>query len=174
MRSMRFLLVPLLLATCTDGNPAAPDMDLSPQFAAADVGWFESTFLDHTDGVYASCVGETLAGGGTFWYQLHTVVAGKREMFNAKYSMLDYEMVGMTTGHTWLPRPSMLHGVVYSEVFVAPLGEPFQVYKVTNARYDFVNQTTGEMLSWPVKIHISRNAAGEVKVDFFLLPCRVK
>jgi hypothetical protein len=69
----------------------------------------------------------------------------------------------------------MLHGAaLYSEVFVAPLGEPFQVYKVTNARYDFVNQTTGEMLSWPVKIHISRNAAGEVKVDFFLLPCRVK
>ncbi len=173
MRSMRFLLVPLLLATCTDGNPAAPDMDLSPQFAAADVGWFEAVFDDEFV-EYAPCLGEDLHGTGTFWYQLHTVVHGQREMFNAKYSMLAFELVGVTTGHTWLPRPSMLHGAVFSEVFVAPLGEPFQVYKVTNARYDFVNQTTGETLSWPVKIHTSRNAAGEVKVDFFLLPCRVK
>ena len=173
MRSLRFLMVPLLLAACTDGNPAAPDVDVSPQFAAADVGWTEGVFPDETD-VWVSCLGEQLRGTGTFWYQLHTVANGNREHFNAKYSMLGYEMVGMTTGHTWLPTPSMLHGLVYSEVFVAPLGEPFQVYKVTDGRYYFVNQTTGETLSWPLKLHISRNAAGEVKVEFQLIPCRVK
>jgi len=46
MRLSRLLLVPLLFAGCTDANPVAPDMEVSPLFAAADVGWIEGEAYD--------------------------------------------------------------------------------------------------------------------------------
>ncbi len=149
-------------------------MDVSPQFAAADVGWTEGVVYD--DYTYpVPCVGEDMRTTGSSWYRYHTVVNGTREIWTAKYGALpDWQMVGVTTGQIWLPKPSMLHGVAQTEVLVVPLGEPFQVSKLTLAQYHFVNQATGEVLSWPLRIHVSRNAAGEVKVAFAMEPCTVK
>ncbi len=174
MRSIRLLLVPLLFVGCTEKNPAAPDVDVSPLFAAADVGTVEEVAYDDFTG-YLSCVGEEVHFTGGIWYRFHWVVNAAREIWTAQYRVLsDYRGVGLTSGDVWLLKPSMLHGIVQTTTVVFPLGEPFQVYRITNARFDFVNQTTGETLSWPFKMLVARDASGEVKADFTLAPCTVK
>ena len=169
MRSIRLLLVPLLFAACTETNPAAPDMEISPLFAAADVGWTEGVgFDDYTYPV--PCVGEELRFTGHYWYRYHFVVNGTREIMTVLYgSGPDYRVAGVTTGQIWLPKPPLAQ----REVMVTPLGEPFQVYQTTVTPYRLVNQTTGQTLSFPLRVHAVRNAAGEVKVDFAVEPCRV-
>jgi hypothetical protein len=169
MRSIRLLLVPLLFAACTDTNPAAPDMDVSPSFAAADVGWIEGTaYDDYTAPV--PCLGEDLLFTGYYWYRYHFVVNDKREIMTVLYGQEpDYRAAGMTTGQIWLPKPTLAQ----REVMVTPLGEPFQVYQTTATPYRLVNQTTGETLSFPLRVHVVRNAAGEVKVAFAVELCRV-
>lgn len=173
MRYLRFVLLPLLFVGCMDANPAAPDADVSPQLAAADAGWFEGTFSDEfTD--YVPCVGEDVLFHEEGWSRYHIVVNGNRENWNVQLGMLPgYYAMGQTSGDLWLPKPSMLNGIAVTWVFSGRLGEPtIQVEKYTNARFDFVNQTTGAKLSWPLKWHVSRNAAGEVKVYFTVAPCR--
>jgi hypothetical protein len=174
MRWIRLLLVPLLFASCTEANPAAPDIEVSPLFAAAEVGWTEGVgFEEYTYPV--PCLGEDLHFAGSFWYRYHSVVNDKREIWLAQYGMLpDYHGVGLTTGHLWLAKPSTVQGISRTDLTVGTPGEPFQVSRLTLALFDFVNQTTGETLSWPMRIHLSRNAAGEVKVNLWVEPCRVK
>jgi hypothetical protein len=174
MRWIRLLLVPLLFAACTDTNPAAPDMDVSPMFAAADVGSVEDVEYDDFTG-YLPCVGEEVRFTGDIWWRFHWVVNAAREVWTAEYAPLPgYRGVGLTTGDVWLLKPSLLHGIIQTSTEVFPLGEPFRVFRITNARFDFVNQTTGEALAWPFKMLVARNASGEVKAEFTLEPCRVK
>jgi len=170
MRLFRLLLVPLLFAGCTDTDPAAPDVEVSPLFAAADVGWMEGTGYD--DYTYpVPCVGEDLRFTGQYWYRYHFVVNDKREIMTVRYGAdPDYQVTGVTSGQIWLQKSPLKQ----TEVMVTPLGEPFQVYQSTLTPYDLVNQTTGETLSFPLRVHVVRNAAGEVKVEFAVEPCRVK
>lgn len=170
MRSIRLLLVPLLLAGCTDSNPATPDVEVSPLFAAAHVGWTEGVAYDDYT-VFCPCVGEEMRFTGSFWYRIHGVVNEERENWTALYGSLpDYHAVGLTTGHIWVPKPPLRQ----TEILVAPPGKPLQVYQTTAVPFSLVNRTTGETLSWPIRVHWVRNAAGEVKVDFRVEPCRVR
>ena len=68
----------------------------------------------------------------------------------------------------------MLNGNAQTETWVASVGEPFQVSHVNNPRWDFVNQDTGQVLSWPFVFHTTRNAAGEVTAYFYVESCRLK
>ena len=176
MRSFRWFLIPgVLLAlplACSDGDPAAPD--ISPEFARADVGWVTGEdFFDVT--AYVWCLDEEIRWTGDFWYKYHFVVNGGREIWSNHYGFrAGFQGEGMTTGHVWLLDPSLTHGTVQNDVWVAPLGQPFQVIKINNARWKFINQTTGEVLSWTLREKVTRNAAGEVKVYASVSPCRVK
>jgi len=172
MRCLRWVLLPALLLGCTESQPAAPD--ISPEFAAAAVGWEEGESLyDETS--YVWCLDEEIHWTGGFWYKYHFVVNGSREIWNYHYGPLaGLQGEGMTSGHVWLVDPSNLNGVTQHEVWIAPLGEPFQVINLTSPRWKFTNQTTGETLSWPFRAHLTRNAAGEVKVYNYVEPCRVK
>lgn len=174
MRRLYPLLFPLLLGACTEVATVAPEVEVAPRMAAADVGWVEGEVFDDWVG-YAPCVGEDLHVSGTVWYRLHAVLNATREVWTAQYGpRADYQAVGLTSGDVWALKPSMLKGIVQTSVQVGALGEPFQVVKITDARFDFVNQTTGATLSWPYKMLVARNAAGEVKAEFSVNPCMVR
>jgi hypothetical protein len=171
--SFVFPIAFLLLAGCAGQEPVAPD--LSPEFAAAEVSWVEGEdfYSDFTSPV--PCVGEDIRFTGYAWYRYHYVTNRNREIWQAQSGPVEgYQGVGMSSGDLWLLKTTLLKGTAQTEVWVAPVGEPFQVWHLTNARFDFENQRTGEVLSWPFRLHISRDASGEIKVSMFVEACRVR
>jgi len=170
MRCATLFLVPLFVLAC-DREPVAPDV--APEFAAADV-WWDSYTVPNSGTVLPPCYDEGLIISGDAWVRWHTVVNGNHEHWTIQAGPLPgYKLVGETSGEEWLPEPGVINGTPQVYNYVIPLGEPFQVV-AGMSKFVFENQSTGEVLSMLANDHFVRNAAGDVKVSFFVESCKVK
>lgn len=166
-------LLPMFFLGCSDQDPTSPA--ISPEFSAAAVWWEEGVDAGWTLDAYVPCVGEEIHFSGDIWYRWHYVLNDKREIWHASYGPEPGLLgLGSESGHLWTVKASNLHGATQVETWIVSPGEPFQVINAHNPRYDFVNQSTGQVLSWPFRYHLARNAAGDVKAGFYVEACRLK
>jgi len=150
------LAVALLAVACNEsptGTAAA-----EPLFAmGGSPEWLEFT-LDVAWTAYNECVQEDLHGSGQAFVRQHTVTtAGEtRNTFHVSVVEGTWQLEGMSSGDIWLPLPG-----VHSLSMRTSSG----TFAAVTERFVFENQTTGQVLDWPSKIHFVTNANGEVKVD---------
>ncbi len=165
MRKITFLLVPLLLLAC-DRQPVAPVT--SPELAAADVGWTETTFNEDYI-YYCPCLGEDMRFVGTTTVREHVVTKpdGTARSHHLSWYASDWQMIGQVSGDVW----ETVKGNHCEGVWEVPA---YSGFFSDNMRWVFRNVATGVVLDWPFKAHFSYNAAGELKVGFIAEPCRFR
>jgi hypothetical protein len=103
---------------------------------------------------------QDLHGTGQTLVRRHTVTNDQDTRWTFLVRLLEetWQLEGVTSGHIWLPRPG---------VHTHSTRNPGGTFQHTSERFVFENQTTGQVLDWPTKIHFVTNANGEVKVSRF-------
>ena len=110
---------------------------------------------------YAPCLDEDMHGTGTSLIRDRYVVTpnGVR-LVERNHELSDtWQLEGLTTGHIWLPVPGLSYQAVATQS-----GD----FLTLEERFVFKNQTTGQVIDWPSKIHFVTNAQGEVTVDRYV------
>ncbi len=155
MRYLPLTLLPLLLVACTERQPAAPEIEVGPEFSASS-DWIEWT-VDVEWTLYCACLDEDLRASGQAYARRHFVTNDHGIRWTSLVRPVTLQMEGMTTGHLWLPVPGT-HTMSMRDPAYADFWHLAE-------RFVFENQTTGQVLDWSWRIQFVTNADGEVKVD---------
>lgn len=118
MRCLRLALLPLVLVSCTERQPASPEIDVGPELRATFGDIFFEGFDDFTD--FVQCAndgaGESLRWYGPFRVTGTTVTSNSgnvQQRWDLEY--LDgYAATGLTTGDVWTIVEGRLNAVALS------------------------------------------------------------
>lgn len=172
MRATRVaILVPLVLFAC-DREPAAPEVDLPPEFApefAATSEWYEDEFVlpEGDFFFYAPCVDDWFDEIGTVVRRRHRVIK------DDGVALIKWQI---RAGDDYVARGDMTGD------WYAISGWNSQIITTSNPAYHYSwnlhwvvkNATTGTVLDWPIRVTVVENANGEVTVDHYAEPCKVR
>jgi hypothetical protein len=141
--------------------------------APAESSWDDAVVPWLVD-LVVQCAGEEVHFTGHLSIGTHVVTNGNKQIVKAKVRLEeDARGVGIPSGDVWLYAGG-LHGVTQTDTWVTTIGQPFtRIFHVVS-QFTFQNQTTGQVFDWPENLLVARNAAGEVKVEFHLSPCRLR
>lgn len=166
MRRLALTLVPLLLFACSR-ETAAPDAARVPTFSAASDWTEESIDLPAGDAwSYASCIDDWMDEVGGLRLRYHFVDTPSGWLVYWKQSSEGYYNVGVRTGNWYLAAP--LAGAAVQRASLANDGFKF-VYNIDPAI--LVNEGSGTRINWPLRVTVTVNANGELKVERFANPC---
>jgi len=168
MRTTRVaLLIPLVLFAC-DREPAAPEVDVAPDFAATSEWYeYELVMAEGDEFYYAPCVDDWFDEIGTVFVKLHRVIKDDGVTL-VKYQIWpgdDFVARGTVTGDWYA-----VSGWHSNIVTTANVGYHYS-WKL---RWVVENATTGAVLEWPIRVTVIENANGEVTVNHYAEPCKVR
>ena len=158
MRRAALALIPLFVLAC-DRDPVAPDV--APTVGATSA-WQEYAIpVDYE--LYCPCVDETLRLMGTTYVSQHEVTRpdGSVRLNVRLWVGEDWQLLGSQSGQ-WVTVPGN------HSHYVADLPLSSGVFTVEE-RFVFRNVVSGVVMDWPSKITVVVNAAGDLKVDRWLL-----
>ena len=168
MRRLALLLVPLFLVAC-DREPVAPDVD--PTFAAATSEW-TTTVVEFPAGdqfFYCAAVDDTFDEVGHVQERLHTVSTDEGFLLFFKWRGLDdFHLVAERTGD-WYPATNGTSTYVERGSFT----HDTYTFSFRAEPYIMVSENSGMKIRWPVRIHMTVNANGQVTVDHYAEPCQI-
>lgn len=163
---LAILAAPLLLLAC-DREPAAPDVDVSPELAATSE-WYEDDLYVPEGGpsFYAPCIDDYVVESGTIHRKRHRVLQddGVAVVKWQVWPGDDYVARGTVTGD-WYP-VSGFHNQI---ITTSNTG----VHQSWTLHWVMESATTGMVLDWPIRATFVMNANGEVTVDRYVEPCTV-
>jgi len=171
MRYLRLMLVPLLLVAC-DGQPAAPDLNVSPELRATSE-WIEFEYPYGAEGWNWGPV-ECLPGTpdaiafGTIIIKIHTVTTpnGKvvERWWNPGWSEDHYLVID---GVVWALDRMVRHGILFSED--GALTKAHQ----SNPIFRYINQDSGATLDLTLSGQEKYNELGEIVFEHWWGTCEV-
>ena len=171
MRYLRLALLPLLLVACTERQPAAPDIDVRPEFRA-NGGWID-WYLEFGPGDFvfpAACIDEDMTFVGNMWFRDHMVsppgAPHGGQVHDNWEIWYEGEFSSVTTGKQWDVLHLTNHGIWWG----------FTRFE-HSASHEFIwleEEGTGRQIQTRLWGHFVKNANGEVTVDNWEFTCYVQ